>query len=181
MVRRALLAAGAAVVVLGATAGVSAAQTGPPQPDPAGVLDLPAGFRYTPIARSCVTQVRSTESGLTFPMPDDPDGKALFRAPGGKTQLLVQHELTQPRPGDFQGDAGKCFVPEQTPGDDDSDGWGAISRLTLGKDGKTLLDAELITTGLHDLCASTVTPWNTYLTNEEFPFLVDPDRRSGWV
>jgi secreted PhoX family phosphatase len=25
------------------------------------------------------------------------------------------------------------------------------------------------------------TPWKTYLTNEEFPFINDPDLRSGWV
>lgn len=152
-----------------------------PVPDPAGLLSLPPGFSYTTIATGCVTPERSTESGVTYPMPDDPDGKALFQAPGPNTWLLVQHELTQPRQGDFQGDAGKCHVDEQTPGDDDSDGWGSISRLTLGTDGTTVKKAELITTGLHDLCAATITPWKTYLTNEEFPFLNDPDLRSGWV
>jgi hypothetical protein len=163
---------------LGAGGGPS---IGPPQPDPNGILALPAGFSYTTLATACVTPVRSTESGATYRMPDDPDGKALFKAPGGALWLLVQHELTQPRPGDFQGDAGKCHVDEQTPGDDDSDGWGSISRLTLAKDGTTVVGAELITTGLHDLCAAAVTPWQTYLTNEEFPFIVDPQLRSGWV
>lgn len=158
-----------------------------PVPDPAGILALPAGFSYTTLADPCLTMETSTESGLTFPMPEDPDGKALFHAPGGETWLLVQHELTQPRTGDFQGDAGKCFVPEQTPGDTDSDGYGSISRLTLAKDGVTVTKAEIITTGLHDNCASGVTPWNTYLTNEEFPFIVDPpkppdnEKGSGWV
>ncbi len=168
--------AAAALAPVGATAADPALV-----PDPAGVLSLQAGYSYTNLATGCVTQERSTESGITYPMPDDPDGKALFHAPGGKTWLLVQHELTQPRPGDFQGDAGKCHVDEQTPGDDDSDGWGAISRLTLGKDGTTVEAAELITTGLHDNCAATVTPWKTYLTNEEFPFINDPELRSGWV
>jgi uncharacterized protein len=158
-----------------------------PVPDPAGVLNLPAGYSYTTLAEPCVTMERSTESGQMFPMPEDPDGKAVFSAPGGETWLLVQHEVTQPRAGDFQGDAGKCFVPEQTPGDNDSDGYGSISRLTLAKDGVTVTNAEIITTGLHDLCAATVTPWKTYLTNEEFPFIVDPpkppdnEKGSGWV
>jgi secreted PhoX family phosphatase len=176
-----------ATVATGALAAAAQADIGPPQPDPAGVYSLPAGFTYTDIATPCVTPEVSTESGATFPMPEDPDGKALFQAPGGDTWLLVQHELTQPRAGDFQGDAGKCFVPEQTPGDDDSDGYGSISRLTLAKDGVTLTKAEIITTGLHDLCASGITPWKTYLTNEEFPFIVDPpkppdgEQGSGWV
>jgi secreted PhoX family phosphatase len=170
----------AALAILAGTA------TAAPVPDPAGVYNLPPGYTYTDLATPCVTPEQSTESGLTFPMPEDPDGKALFKAPGGKLWLLVQHELTQPRTGDFQGDNGKCFVPEQTPGDNDSDGYGSISRLTLAKDGVTLEKAEIITTGLHDLCASGVTPWNTYLTNEEFPFIVDPpqndgEKGSGWV
>jgi secreted PhoX family phosphatase len=162
-------------------AGTGSAATGPPQPDPNGIINLPAGYSYTTLATECATPEQSTESGLTFPMPADPDGKALFQAPGGQMWLLVQHELTQPRQGDFQGDLGKCHVDEQTPGDDDSDGWGAISRLTLAKDGTTVEKAEIITTGLHDLCAATITPWKTYLTNEEFPFINDPDMRSGWV
>jgi secreted PhoX family phosphatase len=175
----------AAVSAAAATGGPG--RTGAPIADPAGVYALPPGYTYTDIATPCVTPEVSTESGLTFPMPEDPDGKALFQAPGGQTWLLVQHELTQPRAGDFQGDAGKCFVPEQTPGDNDSDGYGSISRLTLAKDGTTVTKAEIITTGLHDLCASGITPWKTYLTNEEFPFIVDPpkppddEQGSGWV
>jgi hypothetical protein len=165
------------VLALAAAASAQAAIV----PDPAGIISLQQGFTYTTLLTGCTEPEVSTESGLTFPTPEDPDGKALFRAPNGKLWLLVHHELTQPRQGDFQGDAGKCFVPEQTPGDADSDGYGSISRLTLAQDGTTVLKRELITTGLHDLCASTVTPWNTYLTNEEFPFIVDPEQRSGWV
>jgi uncharacterized protein len=56
-----------------------------------------------------------------------------------------------------------------------------VSRLVLAKDGTTVLRRDLITTGLHNLCAVAVTPWKTYLTNEEFPFLADPEMRSGWV
>ena len=181
MLRRLALACAFAGALAAATAVGAVAAVGPPQPDPNGIINLPAGYSYTTLATGCLTPEQSTESGVTYPMPEDPDGKALFHAPGGATWLLVQHELTQPRQGDFQGDAGKCHVDEQTPGDDDSDGWGSISRLTLAKDGTTVLKAELITTGLHDNCAATVTPWKTYLTNEEFPFINDPDLRSGWV
>ena len=202
MLRRALVtvaAAGIAVAMVAASSSAKpkppkpakpakpAAGIGPPVADPAGVYNMPAGFHYTDLATPCVTPEKSTESGLTFPMPEDPDGKVLFKAKHGQTWLVVHHELTQPRAGDFQGDAGKCFVPEQTPGDTDSDGYGSVSRLTLAKDGVTVTKAELITTGLHDLCASAITPWKTYLTNEEFPFIVDPpkppdnEQGSGWV
>jgi len=181
------LAAALAVAAVSAAAATAGPGIGAPVADPNGILSLPPGFSYSTLAVTCELPERSTESGLTFPMPDDVDGKALFKAPHGKTWLIVHHELTKPVAGDFQGDAGKCFVPEQTAGDTDSDGYGSISRLTLAKDGVTVEKAELITTGLHDLCAAAITPWHTYLTNEEFPFIVDPpkppdnEQGSGWV
>jgi secreted PhoX family phosphatase len=181
-VRRLILAVTLAVAALVAAAAAAAAPIGPPVTDPNGIINLPSGYSYTLLADSCSDSVRSTESGLTFPMPDDFDANFAFNAPGGETWLLSGHELTEPRPGDFQGDAGKCAVDEQATVDDgDSDGTGSISRLLLGRDGTTVLDRQLITTGLHDLCAGAVTPWNTILVNEEFPFIVDPELRSGWV
>jgi secreted PhoX family phosphatase len=150
--------------------------------DPGGVLNLQAGYSYTTLVSSC-SPSRSTESGATVPFPEDTDANVLFTGASGETYLLNNHELTQPRAGDFQGDAlkGACAVNEQTPGDDDSDGWGSVSRIVLEKDGTTVKRTEVITTGLHDLCAASQTPWKTYLTNEEFPFINDPDMRSGWV
>jgi secreted PhoX family phosphatase len=169
----------AALVATGAAA--KKRPPGSPQTDPAGIIDLPAGYSYKVIATSCATPVRLTESGRTDVMPEDFDANVLVRGAGGRLWLLSNHELTQPRAGDFQGDAGKCHVDEQTPGDDDSDGWGSVSRITLGKDGSSVQLAEVITTGLHNLCAGALTPWKTFLTNEEFPFLADPQQRSGWV
>jgi hypothetical protein len=148
--------------------------------DPAGVIDLQSGYTYTDLYRSCEPGVQSTEDGTTWQMPDDPDANVVFSRPGGGYWLLSNHELTDPR-DPFQGDAGKCHVTERTPGDDDSNGWGSVSRITLAQDGTTVLEKELITTGLHDLCAGARTPWGTYLTNEEFPFVVDPLKQSGWV
>lgn len=155
---------------------------GAPAPDPAGVIDLPAGYGYKVLASSCIDDVKSTESGATGQMPDDFDANVTVRGPRGAVWLLSAHELTQPRPGDFQGDAGKCATPEQATADDgDSDGDASVSRLTLGHDGTTVQARELITTGLHDLCAGALTKWGTFLVNEEFPFIVDPEKRSGWV
>ena len=159
-----------------------------PVADPGGVIDLPPGYSYDILARDCVDQVTSTESGATFQMPGDFDANALFRGKGGKLWLLSAHELTENRtypspPQEFPGDATKCKVTEQATADDgDSDGWGSVSRLTLGKDGTTVEKRELITTGLHDLCAGGRTPWGTMLVNEEFPFLQGTGKdRSGWV
>lgn len=153
-----------------------------PVPDPGGVIDLPPGYSYKVLARSCVDQVRSTESGATTPMPDDFDANVVVPGPRSSVWLLSAHELTDPRPGDFQGDAGKCATPEQATKDDgDSDGTASVSRLTLGHNGTTVQKRELITTGLHDLCAGALTPWKTFLVNEEFPFIADPESRSGWV
>ena len=142
---------------------------GPPVPDPAGIIDLPAGYSYDVLASDCIDQVTSTESGGTFPMPADFDANITVPGKGGTVQLLSAHELTKPVPGDFQGDAGKCAVPEQATTDDGD------------SDGTTVTKRELITTGLHDLCAGAKTPWGSFLVNEEFPFIVDPQSRSGWV
>jgi secreted PhoX family phosphatase len=177
--RRALLVLAAVATVLMASA---TAVADPPGPVGTGdpVINLAGGFTYSIISTACTDSVTSTESGATFNMPEDFDANIVFDA-GDETWLLSNHELTQPRPGDFQGDAGKCAVPEQTPGDADSDGSGSVSRIVLAKDGLTVLRRELIATGMHDNCAAAKTPWNTYLTNEEFPFVADPEMRSGWV
>ena len=150
--------------------------------DPGGVIDLPARYSYDVLVRDCVDEVTSTESGQTFGMPSDFDSNQLVRGAHGEIQLLTAHELTKPVAGDYQGDADKCAVAEQATVDDgDSDGWGSVSRLTLGRDGTTVLRSELIATGLHNLCAGALTPWGTFLVDEEFPFVSDPEQRSGWV
>ena len=77
-----LPAAVLALVLAVPGAGVAGAPAGP-RPDPAGILDLPRGFSYNVLATGGQTPVVSTESGQTFPMPEDPDANVLTPAIGG--------------------------------------------------------------------------------------------------
>ena len=62
----------------GGRAATANAQIGPPQTDPAGLIDLPSGYSYTDLVRSCDPGVQSTEDGTVWPMPDDPDANVVF-------------------------------------------------------------------------------------------------------
>jgi len=75
---------------------------GAPVTDPGGVIDLPPGYSYDVLARDCVDDVTSTESGATFKMPADFDANITVPGKGGTVQLLSAHELTKPVPGDFR-------------------------------------------------------------------------------
>ena len=86
--RQVIISLAAAVVLVNPTAAI--AQPGPLVPDPAGLISFPAGYSYTNLITSCVTPATSTESGVTFPYPDDPDGNVLFQGPRGETWLLEQ-------------------------------------------------------------------------------------------
>src|SRR5262245_28819556 len=71
---------------------------GPLVADPAGLLDLPAGFRY----RALSTALEGTESDLRFTqrltngelVPALHDGMAAFAGPPGITVLVRNHEVS---------------------------------------------------------------------------------------
>ena len=72
----------------GDTAADSVPGYGPPVPDPAGLLALPAGFSYKLLAKSNVTRLDSGEA-----TPDSADGTACFVRHGGNgSVLVVNHE-----------------------------------------------------------------------------------------
>lgn len=116
---------------------------GPPTPDPAGVLDLPVGFRYTVLIRSGATM----DDGQPF--PPDPDLGAVFDRGDGTFYLALGHEIR----ADLE--YGGAFT-------------GSITRLRIGPDNQ-VLESRLLADGMRNNCAGSATPWATILTNEESP------------
>ncbi|NGN67652.1 DUF839 domain-containing protein [Streptomyces sp. A7024] len=157
---------------------------GPLVPDPDGLLDLPAGFRYRVLSHE--GEPMSSGQGA---VPGSHDGMEAIRGRHGKLHLVRNHEI---RPGD-----GKPPVPAVERLTYDPTAGGGCTQLTLDERGR-LLDERVAIAGTAVNCAGGPTPWRTWLTCEEtegkagvngytkdhgFIFEVDPDDpyRSGAV
>ncbi|MEV6200999.1 alkaline phosphatase PhoX [Streptomyces sp. NPDC051771] len=156
---------------------------GPLLPDPAGLLDLPAGFSYRVLSREG-EPLRSGEG----PVPGRCDGMSAFMGPRGGVRLVRNHEN---RP-----DA-RHPVPLAPGLVYDRGGKGGCTVLGLDADG-TVRSERVGIAGTAVNCAGGPTPWGTWLTCEEtedragtkgyekdhgFVFEVDPaaPHRSGAV
>ena len=121
---------------------------GPLVSDPAGLLDLPEGFRYRTFSLTGETMSdgRRVAGGH--------DGMGSFAGPGDSTVLVRNHELSPGANGLTHPLAYDPLCP------------GGTTNLVVGPDG-TLLSSYVSLAGTHRNCSGGITPWNTWLTGEE--------------
>ena len=124
-------------------------------PDPNGLLDLPEGFSYRLIS----SLGDSMSDGGT--VPDKADGMGCLPLPSGEIALVRNHEL---RPGDASG--GTLAAGYDRIGTDVLPG----GTTTLVLDAGTLERKREYRSlaGTIRNCSGGVTPWNSWLTCEEF-------------
>ncbi len=153
--RRTFLAAASSLMVARPARGRTAAGL---IADPAGILDLPAGFRYHVIQRAGDPM---SDGGQ---VPGRPDGMGCFPSPDhpGHVVLLRNHELDRDKatagwPGGVAPNF--SFDPEVC---------GGVTRveIALGDGPPRVVDARLTLTGTHRNCSGGVTPWG-WVTCEE--------------
>ncbi len=161
--------AGVAVTVAGSVDSLYAAEpalgtSGPPAgygplvPDPAGILDLPRGFRYTILSREGTVR----PDGL--PVPSRFDGMAAF--PGDPrnanshrhgARLVRNHECSPTAPIKVQAPPAQTYDPA---------GAGGTSTVVVAPDGRSATEhVSLGGTAIN--CSGGPSPWHTWLTCEE--------------
>lgn len=151
-----LKAAGAAAIVAAPLAFLmrrsARADAGPLVPDPARILDLPAGFSYVILERAA----EPMSDGLR--VPGRPDGMACFRGDGDTLILMRNHEL-----GRGHVDAGYSSPPAEA---FDAQAGGGVTRLVLRAKTLERVSSNRVLCGTLRNCAGGASPWG-WLSCEE--------------
>ncbi|NUR73913.1 MAG: DUF839 domain-containing protein [Hamadaea sp.] len=135
-----------------AAAHAPAAGYGDLVPDPAGLLALPAGFRYTIVAYAGQSVLETGQF-----TPSDADGTAFFRGHHGAGALVNNHEIGGSEPFRVPALAGLTYDPGAG---------GGTTTIDVDHDGNRIGEYVSLA-GTHNNCAGGRTPWNTWLTCEE--------------
>ena len=117
--------------------------------DPAGLLDLPRGFRYRLISKTGDPMSDGAR------VPGGHDGMAAFPGRDGETVLVRNHELS---PDSANGVTGiEHYDPRLK---------GGTTNVVVDEDGTVVREYASLA-GTYRNCAGGPTPWNTWLTCEE--------------
>ncbi len=125
-------------------------------PDPARVLDLPPGFRYTILQRA----FEPMSDGLK--VPGRPDGMACFSDAPGTLTLMRNHELDK-----GLSDSGFLAAPPEA---FDAKAGGGVTRVLLNEKTLDVVESNHVLAGTLRNCGGGASPWG-WLSCEES---VDP-------